>query len=607
MKRFAIIGAGALVLLLLLLGTGSVAFYSQESNCVKCHEMEKDYRSWQMSSHNHVACESCHARTTASFSIQGTAMGRIIAHFTKKDKNPKAYVSKENCLRCHAGIKKNIKTLRDSHIVNPHPIHLAAGFDCSHCHKRVAHADGVNTPSRPQMKDCINCHRAKEVSTECKTCHYGTQEHLDIIAQAGGYVLKEGEGCEVCHTEKDVDKPDHGKAMQNIGGYTGSETCLKCHVNAAKQIGSSAHGMLKTKVAHVPGIKVPMGMASKAVNPMALNLWASLTPLKDGTMKSGTCGNCHVGGSNLPTPEMAAPVDCLVCHAEKYDFSKRHVEKVGNVFKWNYEQGPEVAASVGKPKAEYCYRCHEDHMAETRGTKYEPEADVHAEAGMSCQSCHVTISHKIAKGNVADLMANDIPELSVSCTSCHVDFKHENKNIDTHLSRLACQTCHIGKVGGYWVQDKTKGQDDNNDGVFEDTKVHKEGYPTYFWFNGTATDKNLPVGSRTDKKAKIFPFKVITVISGVDPNTKLPVASAAGVYSKTGDFAAAVKAAAASKGLPEPKWIPLKSNKVQQLDHQIQKIGVKCNDCHAKKGIMDFKALGYTDQEIEELTQPQNY
>lgn len=605
MKKTLVFGLGAVVLVILLVGIGSVAFYTQTANCTSCHEMKRDYDSWKISSHSSVPCRDCHERTSGSISIRGTALGRIVAHFLKANKNPKAYVSKENCLHCHSAIKKSIKPLRDSHVVNPHPIHLAAGFVCAHCHKRVVHVSDISLPNRPQMKDCINCHRAKDVSTECKNCHYGTQDHIAKIAQAGGYTLKEGESCGVCHTEKDVDKTDHRKALRNVGGYVGSETCLKCHVYAAKQIGGTVHGMLKTQVAHVPGLKAEIGMASRAANPA---LWAYLIPKKDGTFKSSGCGQCHIGGSNLPTPEMASQVDCLICHAEKYDFKKRHVEKVGNIMKWVYDQPQEVAATIAKPKAEYCWRCHEDHMADTRGTPYTPDNDVHAKAGMSCQSCHVTVDHKIAKGSVADMMANDIPGLAVSCTSCHVDYEHGNKNIDVHLNRLACQTCHIGKVGGMAVWDRTKGIDLDKDGLFEDGKVMKKGInPTFFWFNGTATDKGMPVGSRSDKEAMIYPYKIIKSISAVNPDTKQPVNGSSVVMAKTGDFGAAVKALAQFMGLPEPKWVPVESPKIEQLDHGIKAKGFDCNDCHAKKGIMDFKSLGYTSEEVDELTRPQSY
>ncbi|MDI6715776.1 MAG: NapC/NirT family cytochrome c [Actinomycetota bacterium] len=605
MKKFFTISAGVLFLVILLLGTGAVSFYSSVSNCSSCHEMRRYYDSWKISTHSSVNCNICHYRNPSEglFSIKGTALSRIIAHFVKKKKSPKAYISKQNCLKCHSSIRKFIKASQEFHIVNPHPVHLAAGFVCMHCHKNLVHETNVAVDRKARMEDCVNCHRKKEVSIECKTCHFGTQEHIDKIAQAGGLVVKAKKNCEVCHTSKHSARTDHKKAIKNAGGYKGTQTCLKCHVYAVKQLEASVHSRLRTKVAHVPSLaKEERGMADKAAKPAT---WAYMVPKKDGAMKSLGCGQCHVGGSKLPTPQMASTIDCLICHAKKYDMEKRLVVKEGDAMKWVSDQSLESAASVEKPKAEYCWRCHEDHMADTRGTPYTPERDVHAKAGLPCQSCHATVDHKIAKGVVADLMANDIPEVTIACTSCHVDYRHGVKNIDTHLSRMACQSCHIGRVSGLAVWDKTKSQKDK-DGIFGDLKVRKDNIkPTFLWFNGKADKNGFPAGSRKDKKAKIYPYKIVKQISAVDPKTQKPVNGAATVFAKTGNFALAVEALAKFTGMPKaPQWIKVEGKKIEQLNHSIQRKGLDCNDCHSKNGLMNFRELGYSNKEIEKLTSP---
>ncbi len=50
----------------------------------------------------------------------------------------------------------------------------------------------------------------------------------------------------------------------------------------------------------------------------------------------------------------------------------------------------------------------------------------------------------------------------------------------------------------------------------------------------------------------------------------------------------------------EPRWIP--QDALLEISHAIRKDGaLTCNNCHSKNGVMDFKALGYTPEEVEAL------
>lgn len=608
MKRlFAITGIIASIAMLALL-TGSVEFYSNNENCSKCHEMKRYTDTWRTSIHGSIGCEACHRRheSEGMISLKGTAIQRIAQHFLKKDKKPKAYIVKENCYACHPSIKKEITASRNSRIINPHPVHLAAGFVCIDCHKDFVHTKRMVAKPLPEMETCIRCHKEEDISVECSTCHFGSQEHISRIAKSGGYTLQAGQSCEVCHTNKAGSKTEHKKALQNVGGFKGTATCLKCHVDAAESVVAGVHSKLRTPVTNAEGVNVTKGMADIAANPA---MWAWTAEKKDRTVKSGGCGRCHAGGSNLPNQEMVSTIDCLICHARDYDLRQRKVVGDGGVKKWIGDTSVRAANSVGKPVASYCWRCHEERMAMRRGTPYEAEHDVHAEAGMACQSCHVTIRHKIARGAVADISANDIPEVSVQCESCHVDYNHEARNIDLHQGRLACQACHVGRVEGMIAWDRVRGVDEDGDGLFEEEFILKKGVtPTFMWFNGRVDGNNLPLGNKADRKARLYPFKVYSSISAIDSRTKKPVPSSAATFAKTGDFDLAVRAAAKSMHLPKPpKWIKVEATAIKQLNHAIKRKGLECNDCHAKDGIMDFKKLGYSQETIKRLTAPQSY
>lgn len=53
-----------------------------------------------------------------------------------------------------------------------HRIHVNAGIDCTECHGNVASMVTAQRVAPLSMDWCLNCHRQKNASTECYTCHY---------------------------------------------------------------------------------------------------------------------------------------------------------------------------------------------------------------------------------------------------------------------------------------------------------------------------------------------------------------------------------------------------------------------------------------------------
>ena len=50
----------------------------------------------------------------------------------------------------------------------------------------------------------------------------------------------------------------------------------------------------------------------------------------------------------------------------------------------------------------------------------------------------------------------------------------------------------------------------------------------------------------------------------------------------------------------EPRWLPQDAS--LEMSHAIRKEGaLSCNSCHSENGVMDFKKLGYSDDEAEML------
>jgi Zn ribbon nucleic-acid-binding protein len=52
-----------------------------------------------------------------------------------------------------------------------HKVHLQHGATCEQCHGAVAERVQLFKESDTSMAACVNCHRAKQASTDCSTCH----------------------------------------------------------------------------------------------------------------------------------------------------------------------------------------------------------------------------------------------------------------------------------------------------------------------------------------------------------------------------------------------------------------------------------------------------
>ena len=52
-----------------------------------------------------------------------------------------------------------------------HKVHLQHGATCEECHGKVAQRVRLYKESDISMATCVNCHRDKQASTDCSTCH----------------------------------------------------------------------------------------------------------------------------------------------------------------------------------------------------------------------------------------------------------------------------------------------------------------------------------------------------------------------------------------------------------------------------------------------------
>ncbi len=293
--------------------------------------------------------------------------------------------------------------------------------------------------------------------------------------------------------------------------------------------------------------------------------------------------------------------------------------KEGDQLRFAPEDGVDilkVAQNVQKPISEMCLRCHAgagggpNHKHGVTPTK---DSDVHMARGMACIDCHTTKQHKIAGGS--DIKAQELLDVKVTCSNCHTESPHKGPQatyLNKHNERIACQTCHIPaiardpKMPTVVERDWTKPVLNEKIGLYgPGNKMANNIKPEYRWWNRMMLVPPEPVGSISDAKAKIHPWKRTTYKVIGDAATEKAVFIKAGLYSITGDVAAAAKKGAEdSKQTYSGQWKGVAESMVFSLNHQVapKSEALKCNACHSPTGIMDFKALGYADQEVKRLT-----
>jgi len=468
---------------------------------------------------------------------------------------------------------------------------------------------------------------------------------------------------------------DHpGNEVIRENGYDGPQTCSMCHSEALDEVTHSAHWYAASKVRNVKGLPDGSwwGMVNRECALAGTTALANWTASTQGrfTAQSAGCGMCHIGSLAEPplppgrdaTEAEAATVDCLVCHAAKYDMSVRNSLQTDADGRrhWGQDRSSTAALSITRvPTAEACLRCHEHSFSRDykRGTPYTPTNDVHAAAQIPCTACHLTSKHLIAKGqNESDMVANDLPDVAVACSNCHGDAPHRGAAatpLNAHVSRIACQTCHIPSVSGIVREDWGAPVQDDSDGKFSRLSLYdaipslaatwvptaaiERGFPDAMWrVSNTAANADaqswmaFATASRATDGARIYPVRGLTQILLFDKGLKmwqapgmefvkdepgmadfpLLLAPNRQVYNTTGDVKAAIDAGMrpyAAMGLKwSGDWMPMKvpGTSYISVNHGVKRMGLGCRDCHSPKGALDFEALGYAPEEIVRLEQP---
>ncbi|MGA1862995.1 hypothetical protein OWM07_08925 [Deferribacter thermophilus] len=442
---------------------------------------------------------------------------------------------------------------------------------------------------------------------------------------------------------------------KSLTGYTGAFYCEKCHPGAIKEVMNSVHYKWSGKVppnylkdengkfvtgGKEVGKKFKLGSCPGAY-PLANYL--GMLPDKNGKKIGLGCGKCHIGGGFPPvdykkaTIEVKNAVECLICHAEEYDMSKRKVIKVGEnngkpILRLTQDMSDKALQSVGRPTVEACMRCHYTAGGGPffkRGVDYASDTDVHAAKGLLCVDCHTPRprkGHGMLRGPGLELWNYDAYSKEEGCVRCHVGKIHKDERYDKSCNeKIACVTCHIKTTGGLVFKDFSEMHQSKKSGFWLFKAVVKDEHSVpveYMWWDKTAKEPFVPEGSPKDKNSKLYVFKKYEQIVPVDKNgNRLPYKL--GIVTKDGpgedknnngigdnlEKAAlvGVKLGKFLNGKPENPNImksPLagfkKVTEYFMVSHGVlpKDEALTCKDCHGEKPVINWEKLGLKNPKI---------
>ncbi|MBI0577696.1 NapC/NirT family cytochrome c [Neobacillus cucumis] len=285
------------IILFFSIGAVGVETTSSSSFCKTCHEMKPEYYTWKVSTHNEVDCANCHIGSGVKNYAKAKANGLVQLYekttntYTAPIQMPKE-IPNSACEKCHNMDTRQVTPSGD--LIIPHDKHLNKDIKCVQCHSGVAHGkvsernvtfksdyDKWDTTlgksmmknikfRSPKMEDCIECHEARDVSTECKTCHTSTmlpKSHKQTSFKTenhGKLAEKDVRKCNSCHqfmSEEEIkDLQDLPASQQFLSTgtvqhksvtaqeYAKENTfCKKCHTTRPKSHGKgfiTIHGQI---------------------------------------------------------------------------------------------------------------------------------------------------------------------------------------------------------------------------------------------------------------------------------------------------------------------------------------------------------------------------
>ncbi len=414
--------------------------------------------------------------------------------------------------------------------------------------------------------------------------------------------------------------------------YSGPGTCLECHDKEAHEIFGSTHYQWKGDTpAMLNATGTLQGKHAGAVNTYCGNILGNWNG----------CSACHIGLGDEPAANVSAPqlenIDCLICHQEEYKRKRVAGVMVPDTEKMIIDMD-EAVQTVHSPTRVTCLQCHakagggdavkRGDLALATGHTTDEDYDVHMAttgADLSCQACHKPENHRFP-GKGSDIRPTDLDQV-MECASagCHDAKSHGGEELDRHIDRVACQTCHI-PIYGKDAGDSAATEATELDRSWEAGSHHETPpyhpvltkannvIPVYRHWNGisdnyllfdqilenplTGTfETSVPVGSADDPYSKLYPFKYKTSDYPLRNESNQLIALDTSIFFATADPDAAVMSGLSNMGFnaaDDYRWVT--TDTYQLLNHQVgsHDDALRCKECHMTTSRMDLQGeLGY--------------
>ncbi len=390
--------------------------------------------------------------------------------------------------------------------------------------------------------------------------------------------------------------------------YKDSETCLSCHdtirvlrdkhyttINTSEEILSGFHfSWLKQNQKDAGNFHSSQIPKRTSIDPLhgtnAVLGWSAHVEDSEHQVVSIGCGRCHVGGlvqylekPNNEKYQSILSVDCLVCHADQYDLSKRAIKEVSpGRFEWDYDRSFLSAITSTLPKNKNCLRCHKINGY---------SKNLHISNGIKCIDCHTSGSGHLIR-NISNTTA-------VGCSKCHSELPHYKENnfsaiLNSHTKEFSCQVCHQTGLDNYtsqrdWTQPTLKngvyfpGDSLGNDIFYLKDKERniisaftKTDIINYYYNDPSLVSDGFFGVMIVDLGRYYKTGNVMNAILSV----KNPTLN---IYNKDGEFVKTENIESI-----DPKFLKKDNLKIlKRVSHSIGKSKFSCLDCHRKKVVLD--------------------
>jgi len=437
------------------------------------------------------------------------------------------------------------------------------------------------------------------------------------------------------------------KATAEHTGQTwqGSQNCLLCHEAEANEMHGSSHYQWQGEALYTTNGPEIQGKLSTALNSYCISILGNWN----------ACGTCHAGLGAKPeemaTPSQLQNIDCLICHQKDYKRKKVNGVFVPDTANMTITMDQAIQ-TVHKPVRANCVQCHakggggdnnkRGDMALAHAMTTDRNFDVHMAstgANLTCQACHTTQNHRIA-GRGSDLRQTDL-DVAMNCSTaaCHTNKMtssgHTTSDVNKHVNRVACQTCHI----------KTYARNAADTTGTESTEVDRDWTipvwsaalnrwepeifrgsdlkPAYAFWNGTSWNYSLnelsryeattgtyatsrPEGGINESGSKLYPFKYKTALQPLATLPDVLVALDTAVYFSTGVYDTAVKAGLVNMGYPDSTaYQTVETDTYQLLTHEVmpKANALTCTQCHTASATqLNLKSTGYAMKGTQNTT-----